>query len=101
MKFFIAKNIFPNEVLKTLYNSLIALYLNYGLLWWGKQCHEVEILQKKAISLITRSNYIAHTNPLFGHYQLLKIRDMFKLRLWKLYYFVITCYLLTLTGINK
>ena len=80
------KNIFPSEVLKTLYSSLIASYLNYGLLLWGKQSHKVEILQKKAIRLITGSNYIAHTNPLFGQLKLLKIRDMFKLRLLKLYY---------------
>ena len=33
------KNIFPSEVLKTLYSSLIASYLNYGLLLWGKQSH--------------------------------------------------------------
>ena len=52
----------------------------------GKQSHKVEILQKKAIRLITGSNYIAHTNPLFGQLKLLKIRDMFKLRLLKLYY---------------
>ena len=32
------------------------------------------------------SNYIAHTNPLFGQLKLLKNRYMFKLKLLKLYY---------------
>ena len=29
------KNIFPENVLFVLYNSLIVLYINYGLLLWG------------------------------------------------------------------
>ena len=77
---------FQNMSKPVVAKELIASYLNYGLLLWGKQSHKVEILQKKAIRLITGSNYIAHTNPLFGQLKLLKIRDMFKLRLLKLYY---------------
>ena len=41
------KNIFPRETLKTLYTSLVASYLNYGLLLWGVESHKVEIMQKK------------------------------------------------------
>ena len=41
------KNEFPGEMLKTLYTSLIASYLNYGLLLWGVKSHKVEIMQKK------------------------------------------------------
>ena len=41
------KNIFPKETLKTLYTSLIASYLNYGLLLWGVESDKVEIMQKK------------------------------------------------------
>ena len=41
------KNIFPKETLKTFYTSLIASYLNYGLLLWGIESHKVEIMQKK------------------------------------------------------
>ena len=44
------KNIFPKETLKTLYTSLIASYLNYGLLLWGVESHKVEIMQKKSYS---------------------------------------------------
>ena len=80
------KNIFPKETLKTLYTSLIASYLNYGLLLWGVESHTVEIMQKKAIRLVTNSSYFAHTTPLFIKLNILKVQDMFKLKLLKLYY---------------
>ena len=80
------KNIFPKETLKTLYTSLIASYLNYGLLLWGVESHKVEIMQKKAIRLVTNSSYFAHTTPLFIKLNILKVQDMFKLKLLKLYY---------------
>ena len=46
----------------------------------------LEIIQKRAIRLITGSNYIAHTEPLFIQLGLLKVQDIFKLRLLKFYY---------------
>ena len=50
---------------------------------------ELSILQKKAIRLITNSNYSAHTTPLFielGLLQKVIVQDMFKLKLLKFYY---------------
>ena len=41
------KNIFPENVLFVLYNSLIVSYINYGLLLWGVHVHKLELLQKK------------------------------------------------------
>ena len=35
------------NILQTLYNSLMALYINYGLLLWGVESKEIELLQKK------------------------------------------------------
>ena len=74
------------ETMMILYKSLIASYLNYGLLLWGNVSHKVLTLQKKAIRLISNSSYISHTNPLFIQHKLLKIGDLFKLKLLKLYY---------------
>ena len=37
------------ETMMILYKSLIASYLNYGLLLWGNVSHKVLTLQKKAI----------------------------------------------------
>ena len=84
--FYRLTKIFPEEILVTLYNSLIASHLNYGILAWGIAAPRLEKLQKKAIRLITNSKYIAHTNPLFKRLQLLKIVDIFKLRVLKFYY---------------
>ena len=79
-------NAFPGETLKTLYTSLIASYLNYGLLLWRVKSQKVEIMQKKAIRLVANSSYFAHTTPLFIKLNLLKIQDMFNLKLLKFYY---------------
>ena len=37
-------------------------------------------------SYSSNSSYISHTNPLFIQHKLLKIGDLFKLKLLKLYY---------------
>ena len=84
--FYRLEKIFPEEILVTLYNSLIASHLNYDILAWGIAVTNLGKLQKKAIRLITNSKYIAHTNPLFKRLQLLKIVDVFKLRVLKFYY---------------
>ena len=60
-------------------------YINYERLLWDVESHRVEPLQKKAIRLITNSNYSAHTTPLFIELGLLKVQDMFKLNLLKFY----------------
>ena len=80
------KHIFPKEILLTLYNTLIYSYINYGLLVWGIESIRIEALQKKAIRLVTNSAYIAHTTPLFIEEGLLKVQDIFKLKLLKFYY---------------
>ena len=52
----------------------------------GCRSENLEIIQKRAIRLITGSNYIAHTEPLFIQLGLLKVQDILKLRLLKFYY---------------
>ena len=46
----------------------------------------LEILQKKAVRIVTKSNFIAHTDPLFKQLNVLKIKDMFKVKILKFYY---------------
>ena len=48
---------------------------------WGTECAQIEGLQKKAMRLITNSSYIAHTTPLFVEEKLLKVQEIFKLKL--------------------
>ena len=78
------KNIFPENVLFVLYNSLIVSYINYGLLLWGVHVNKLEHLQKKALRFMTNSGYIAHTTPLLIKHGLLIVRDMYKLKLLKI-----------------
>ena len=59
------KDIYPKNILLTLYNSLIVPYLNYCIFTWGSKIvngHKIHILQKKALMIITDSDYIATLN---------------------------------------
>ena len=38
------------------------------------------------MSVITNSNYIAHTDPIFKTLNLLKLPNLYRLQLYKLYY---------------
>ena len=64
------------ETMIILYKSLIASYLNYGFILWGKESQKVLTLQKKAIRLISNSSCNSHTNPLFIQHKLLKNRGL-------------------------
>ena len=72
---------FPNNILKTLYMSLVLPYLSYCNIVWGsaykKSLHPLVILQKKCIRTITKSEFLAHTKPLFKNSKILTINQMF------------------------
>ena len=75
----------PPRALRDLYTSLIQPYLDYCNNVWGRN-YDVHLepifkLQKKAIRVITKSNYMEHTSPLFLNSKLLKLRDINKLQL--------------------
>ena len=63
-----AKNIMPAKQLRTLYYSLIHPYLNYGILLWGgthkSYTHKLQVLQNKAIRVISNSKYNENANLL-------------------------------------
>ena len=57
------------------------------MLLWGSDIRSVEKYQKNAIrNNITNSDILAHTEPLLKDLGLLKVGDVFKLRLLKFYY---------------
>ena len=69
------KHVLPTNILKMIYNSLILCHLNYGILLWGAQHNandKLHKLQKKAIRIITSSNFLAHSEPIFKQLHLLK-----------------------------
>ena len=67
----------PMHILKNLYFSLIYPYLTYcNLIWtstYTTHLKQLQILQKKAVRLITRSPYNSHSKPLFLELNLLTI----------------------------
>ena len=75
-----AKQFVSEAHLRTLYFSLMHSHITYGILLWGttyqKYLHPLEILQKKAIRIITRSPYNAHTAELFKRLNILKFHDL-------------------------
>ena len=73
------KYLLPERIKLIIYNSLILSHINYGILIWGHHADRIFKLQKKAIRIITKSKYNAHTEPLFKNLNLLKISDIFKL----------------------
>ena len=71
---------------KILYFSLVQSHMTNGILAWGFNTTNIFKSQKKAIRIITKSQYFAHTDPLFKNLGILKIEDLFKLNILKFYY---------------
>jgi len=65
-------------------HAIILPFLSYGCIVWGNTyVHNIkplQIIQRKAIRLITFSNFDAHTSPLFAKLNLLKLQDYIKLQ---------------------
>lgn len=81
------RNFIPSNILQTLYNSLMAPYLNKHLLVWGKSpSSRPKILQRKAVRIINKKHRLAHSNPLFKELKILKLDDMYTRQALKLYY---------------
>ena len=76
------KDLVNKESLYTLYCSLILPYLTYCVEVWGNTyktiLQPIFILQKKAIRIINKTEYLAATNPLFIHNNTLKLEDIVK-----------------------
>ena len=67
-------------ILKQLYSSLIYPFLIYGATIWGNTyettLHPLIILQKKAVRIITFSQFSDHTSPLFRDLNVMKFIDV-------------------------
>ena len=82
-----------------LYKSLFIHHINYGSLLWGQVGESLDKIQMKAIRTITYSNYIAHSEPLLQDLNLLKVKDIFQLKILNFYLNCITihCHLTLIT----
>ena len=60
-------------------------FLQYGITVWGQMCASyidpIIKLQKKAVRIVSNQSLLCHTIPIFKTLKLLKLPDIFKLRL--------------------
>ena len=79
------KSFVPDNVLRSLYCTLILPYINYGIIAWGSSCksnlENIYKLQKKAVRIMSKSNYLSHSAPLFKKHNLLNVYDAYYLEL--------------------
>ena len=80
------KHLLPTYILKTLYNTLFIPHLTYRIIEWGFDLNRLYKIQKKAIRIITNSNFNAHTSPLFKQQNLLNLEDFFAFNVIKFYF---------------
>ena len=74
--------IVPNDILLTIYNTLMLSHFNYCLLSWGSKPDKIIQLQKRAV----RANSKSHTEPLFKFYNILKVDDIYTYKLLTFYW---------------
>ena len=58
------------KTLLLMYNSFILSSLNYGILVWDYNTDKLLKLQKRAVRVISKSKFNAHTDPLFQNLQI-------------------------------
>ncbi len=77
------KNILPQKALTSLYHSLIHSHLSYcptiASITSQSNINKIIKMQKKALRVITQSEYNAHTTPLFNRLKILQYPDIIKL----------------------
>ena len=75
----------PTNVLRMIYNAIVAPFLDYGISVWGSAAkiylERLFKLQKRAIRIVNHSPYLAHTSPIFYSLKLLNIYDIYKYQL--------------------
>ena len=80
------KNFLPNHILRFIYFALIHSHISYGQYLWGYMNDKISILQKKAVRIITHSNRLTHTSPIFKSLKVLKFGDMLQLQEIKFFF---------------
>ena len=86
------KPLLQSCTLKQIYNALVQPHLSFGLLAWYSNIRgnltnisRLFKLQKKAVRLIDKSKFIAHTDPIFKKFNILKLEDLFIIQGYQLY----------------
>ena len=80
------KSIFPQHILRLIYNSLIHSHLIYGLNLWGFKHKRITILQKKTIRILPFRPYISHSTSAFKELKVPMLKDLYIIQLYRIYY---------------
>ena len=80
------KYVYPQNAWISIYHSLSASHMNYRLLLWGTHVNRVSKLQKKPCQNHVNNKFLGYSEPLFKTLRLLKIEDVYKLKLMRFYY---------------
>ena len=79
-----SKNTLTKKIKILLYKALIQSQLEYCLPVWGNALEShiepLNVMQRKAIRIVTEANYNSHTEPLFHQIKALTIKDLYLLR---------------------
>ena len=75
------KNLCSTSTLKSIYYSLFHSHMSYGIPVWGLAktsfTQKVSLLQKRAVRVVAKAYFLAHTNPLFNDLNILKCPDQY------------------------
>ena len=88
--FFLRAGICLQQPLITLYNALFMSFLQYGIVaccqTFDSYIEQLYQLQKQAVRAISHQPFLAHSIPIFKDLKLLRIVNIFKLRLLSFVY---------------
>ena len=79
------KNLCSTSTLKSIYYSLFHSHLSYGISVWGLAkktlTQKVIILQKRAVRVVAKEDFLAHTDAIFNKLNILKCADQYLVNL--------------------
>ena len=74
-----ARHFVPLSHLKSIYHATFSSNVFYGAQIWGQSSktviEKISVLQRKAVRILTFSDFQAHSNPLFKSLKILKVMD--------------------------
>ena len=78
------------SALRILYFALVYPYLQYCVTIWGStyssNLNRIVLLQKRAVQIVDKQFFGAHTTPIFYKHKILKFEDIYLLQLGKFMY---------------
>lgn len=88
--FYFLRDVCPRKVLLEVYHALVSSRLSYGLACWGgtyaSTLYPLTILQKSFIRIITKSNRLTPSWPLFLQLKILPIRNLYIYKVLKIFF---------------